>query len=801
MIFPESFEDLIGFTPLREALYDACRLNGTHDRVRDFSMCADRNDLQRELDSLDECFQIMNSRPSLFEWQQAADIQYLLKHLHVEGYFLVEEEWVGVGANLKIYEAFVSALFQDEGSFPHFRSLFPKNPETKTVLNQIYKVIDLQGNLRIDASVTYQKLSIELHRLEREARNQTKAVFKEWKALGYTAENEITIREERLVIPVLAEFKRKVKGFLKDVSATGKVLFMEPAQLVELNNRLKELFAERRRERERILKELTKALKPHAEMLHHGMQSLMEADFIYAKYQLCHRLDAQRPKNIATGNGLVLKSAVHPVLQQELAKQNQKIVPLDIDLSEKRLVVVSGPNAGGKSVVLKTALLLQYAYQCGFFITAKPESEMGFFTYFGIDCGDGQSIVAGLSTFSAHLNTIKNIMNHANEHAFIGLDELGTGTDPRFGAPIAQVVLEQLLQKGSWVIATTHFSQIREWGRNEPAVLQASMAYDAVALKPLYRFIQGKPGSSFALELMRKTGFETSWIQRINELSGRELGKTEDLMLEWERKNQYVSQLIIENEEKHRHLELLMNEYRQLKQKIADKRQLALVQAKKEAQNLLFEANKKIEQTIRIIQENKADKGKTQKARQELDTFKEQINTKKVTVLPNEGVPVNVSNEVAEIPKNWKPILGELVMHDTAEQSGEVVELKKGKALVVFGIVKMWIPLGELRPAKKDLNKKKQAAKGFQWIERQSAFQGELDLRGVRTEEAKSKLTFFLDEAYALGHARVKIIHGRGDGILKKMLREHLKSLNYVKEYANEHTERGGDGCTIIMLN
>ena len=315
------------------------------------------------------------------------------------------------------------------------------------------------------------------------------------------------------------------------------------------------------------MKQLSADIRPFAPLLLQWMKSLTQADFVFAKYQLCANYDAERPQ-AKQQNGLVLKMAFHPVLRRELSKQNQKIVPLDLEMHDKHVVVVSGPNAGGKSVVLKTALLLQYWYQCGFFITARPESQMGHFEYLGIDCGDGQSIIAGLSTFSAHLQNLKNITEHASDRALIGLDELGTGTDPRYGAPIAQVILELLLDKKSFVIATTHFSQIREWGRTENAVLQASMAYDAVALKPLYRFIQGKPGSSFALELMRKTGFEMDWIYRINDLAGKELGKTEDLMLEWERKNQQLEQTLSENLQKSAHLAAMLEEYSRLKFKI-----------------------------------------------------------------------------------------------------------------------------------------------------------------------------------------------------------------------------------------
>jgi len=799
LIYPSSFEDLVGFTPLRIQLQEQCRLPSSAKMASSFSMITDPIRLKNSLDMLDECLAIMESRPSLFEWQYPVDMDNMLKHIHVDGYFLMEEDLLGIASNIKIYDSFVTALYQQQDGFPHFRGLFPKNENTQNVLSSITKVIDEEAHIRLSASPAYQKVCSEINRIEKETRQQTKSIFKEWKALGYTADTEVTIREERLVIPVLAEFKRKVKGFVKDVSATGKVLFMEPSAIVELNNRLKELFAERRRERERILKQLSSEIRPFAPLLLTWMDSLTKADFVFAKYQICSKYEAERPRQ-KDRNGLILKTAFHPILKRELSKQNKNIVPLDLEMDDRHIVVVSGPNAGGKSVVLKTALLLQYWYQCGFFITARPESEMGHFEYLGIDCGDGQSIISGLSTFSAHLENLSNITEHANDKALIGLDELGTGTDPRYGAPIAQVILEQLREKKSFVIATTHFSQIREWSRKEEAVLQASMAYDAIALKPLYKYIQGKPGSSFALELMRKTGFDMDWISRINELAGKDLGKTEDLMLEWEQKNQQLEQTLFENRQKLAHLTAMLEEYGRLKNKISEKRKLAMDQAKKEAELLLAEANKRIEQTIRIIQENKADKNKTSKARNELNRFKTELTNKLNKQIPTAGSVVIEKAEV-EMPANWKPIPGERVKNKDTDQIGEVVELKKDRALVIFGLIKMWIPIQELLPEKSEKKKKAAQTMGFNWADRQSSFQGEMDLRGVRTEEAKAKLTFFLDEAYALGHTQVKIVHGRGDGILRKMLREHLKSLNYVREYVNEHSDRGGDGCTIVHMN
>ena len=600
MIYPTNFESVVGFSAIRQEIVDRCIFDSSKSLAAGFEMSIQTEDISHNLDLLDECNALLQQFPSLFSWQQAKDISPWLKYLHVDGFFLEEEELQGILLVLKQYTRFLTTVQNRSSEYPQFVQLMSANDAVKPCVSVIEQVIDEEANIKLSATPTYQKLSQEINRLEREIRQQTKVIFREWKALGFVADTDVTIREERLVIPVLAEYKRKVQGFVKDISATGKVLFVEPTAILEINNRLKELFAERRREREKILKQVTANLKPHHEGLENLMSSMAVADFVYAKQQVCSRIGAERPIS-QSNTELVLKQAFHPVLKQELGKQNKKIVPLNLTMDQEQVIVVSGPNAGGKSVVLKTALLLQYMYQCGLYICALPDSKLSIFEHLMIDCGDGQSIEEGLSTFSAHLKNLKSMIDIANDRTFIGLDELGTGTDPRYGAPIAQAVLERLVERKSFVIATTHFSQIREWGRNVTSVAQGSMAYDAVHLQPLYTFIMGKPGSSFALELMRKTGFDSEWMERIGMLAGKELGRTEDLMLDLERKTQQLSLQLAENAQRNNQLQQLIEEYAELKAQLLSKKKVVMEQTKKEAQSLLSKANQQIEQTIRII--------------------------------------------------------------------------------------------------------------------------------------------------------------------------------------------------------
>lgn len=468
-------------------------------------------------------------------------------------------------------------------------------------------------------------------------------------------------------------------------------------------------------------------------------------------------------------------------------------MPLNIKLDEtERMMVISGPNAGGKSVALKTTMLLQYMAQHGLHIPASSESTCGIFNHFLIDCGDGQNIDAGLSTFSAHLQNLKKMTDLSAKGCFIGIDEIGDGTDPRFGGPIAQTVLEKLLANDSTVLVTTHFSRLKEWAGKTPGVINAGMAYDTKHLQPLFRLVSGRPGGSFALELLRKTGFGIGMIERVETLSGEESGKAEDLLLSLEQKQKDLDDALAANRNQQEHLERLLAEYGKLKEKLQTKRSEILEQARVKANRMLDEANREIEKTIRIIRENRADKEKTRIARGQLSIHKEKLSK------PEE--PEVVKAEEKPVVVNWLP--GMKVKNKSGDASGEVLEVKKDKLKVAFGLVKMWVPVNELIPAFAEKQDAKHfGTSGFNWVERNAAFSPSSDVRGKNGEEALKEVSGWLDEAFALGQRSLKIIHGRGDGVLRKILRQHFKSLPYIKSYRSESEQQGGDGCTLIELN
>jgi DNA mismatch repair protein MutS2 len=831
--YPSDFERVVGFDGIRASIAQRCKYPSTQELVAAWDMQTTHEAVMLQLDLLDQIHQLNEILPSVLQFQ-GDDISGYLSHLGIENFYLEEEALAAVLASTTTYQKLAVAVQQRADLWTLLAAELPNEDNTKKVVAIIGKVLDEFNQISVRATPQYAKISQEINRLEGEARNVMRGIFREWKGLGFTAETDVTVREERLVIPVLAEFKRRVQGFVKDISATGKVLYVEPTQMLEMNNRLKELFAERRRERERILRIVTAELAPFEMDLQQWMRRLVRMDFALAKWDWCMREGAQRPK-VSEGAQVSLRRAYHPVLRKELKAQKKEAIALSLELNEQRVMVVSGPNAGGKSVVLKTVLLMQYMVQCGLFVTADPESRFGIFDYLGIDCGDGQDIQQGLSTFSAHLQHLKNLLEHASERSLIGMDEIGAGTDPRFGAPIAQAVLEQLLEKGSFVIATTHFSQLREWGMGYSEVVQASMAYDAHALKPLYHLVVGKPGSSFALELMRKTGFDATWIDRIKTLAGKQMGKTEDLMLTLERQNQQLLQQVQTYEEKLKHLEELTASYQHLKDKLQSKRQEYIAAARDEAKKLLADTNQQIENTIRAIREHGAEKEATLKARQKLGAYKTAVETgtvvgagkmeglrgaidfttsknaggKSGTTLKSATGKAEIAPEKSHLadtlpitsPKQLVP--GVLVKSLATEAQGEVLDVKKDKVWVAFGVVKMWVPIAELMLSKNKVGGKSQktgVTGGYQWVERQSNYKTSMDVRGQRMEEATQKVLIWLEEGYSLGHAQVKIVHGRGDGILRKGLKTLLKSVNFVRSYHHETEAEGGDGALIVQF-
>ncbi|MBL7812884.1 MAG: Smr/MutS family protein [Bacteroidetes bacterium] len=796
MIYPQDFETITGFDRIRGMLAQLCRYETSAAMAAEMGFHTDRLVLENMYAETAEWQLLLAESPAMADFSGTADISHLLPGFRIENFYFEEESLFSIRNVCQVFGRMAQWLKKGEEQFPALQARCGQAEHLKQIEEIIRSVLDPKGQLLPFASPAYGKLGTEIDRMEREVRQVTRQIFRQLREAGYTAETDLTIREERLVIPVKAEHKRKLQGFVKDISATGQILYIEPVESLEMNNRLKELYAERRREREKILMQTTARLRPFSEDIHTSMKGLGELDFISARAALAIRLEAVRPK-IEPDMILDLRNARNPLLWLQNEAEKKPTIPLWLKLDkQEHIMVISGPNAGGKSLALKTALLLPYMAQCGLFIPAGEDSRMGVFTAMALDCGDGQSIDEGLSTFSAHLQHLKAMLNLSGPSTLLGMDEIGDGTDPRFGGPIAQAVLEALRDKGCFAIVTTHYSRLKEWGGHSPEVINASMVYDTKALQPLYKLVAGKPGSSFALELLRKTGFEDSIISRVQDLAGEESGKTEELLLDLEQKQHELTALLEENHDKEARLNHLLGEYQKLKEKLETKKAEVMEAARQKARGLLDDANRQIELTIRTIREHGADKMKTTDARNKLRQFAEDKVEKDVLPVPPVANPVALKKAA---PVKWLP--GMQVKSLINEARGEVLEVKKGRLLVSFGLLKMWVEPREVEPATSSGEVKKNNISGFNWVERQAGFSPELDLRGVLADEALKKMNVWLEEAYVLGQYRLKIIHGRGDGILRKVLRQHFKTIPWIRSFHSEKEEMGGDGCTIVELN
>ncbi len=793
MIFPDDFERKTGFDRIRQLLEEHCTSEHSRDLARAIQFNSETKELQAHFALLGEFIAMVRKHPSWPAPASVPDIRPLIDYLRIAGASPSEDQLHSIRRHLGLFEQISKFFEKHKVLFPLLFQKVSTHMRVAEPLAIIQAVIDPDGKMRPNASAEYGRLGKQISDLEREVRRITMSVFQQARDAGLTAETELTVREERLVIPLLAEHKKKIDGLVHDVSARGRILYVEPTASFETNNLLKQKYLDRRREKERILRETADKLRPFLDGIADIGALHAELDLLSAKEHLAGRLHAGIP-NLGKNNQLNLIEARHPVLMLRAVQPLKQVVPLQVELGgENKLLIISGPNAGGKSIALKTILLLQYMVQCGLPVPADPRSVFPVFHHLLLDLGDDQSIDNDLSTYSAHLAAMKRFLEKTSPRALFAIDEMGTGTDPQIGGYMAEAILERLLASGAVGVVTTHYGNLKTFANRNEGVANAAMAYDVEQLRPMYRLVMGKPGSSFAIELARSSGLEEPILQRARNLSSGTGAEVEELLTQLEReKNQYESRLYL-LEEKEKMADQLTLEYRKLKEKIEARREAYLESAKADARKLLENANREIELAIRLIREGKADKESSLKAR-------EKIEAQRVKTAPAKPVK-KVETAPQPMLKGAELLPGHLVRMRETGTRGELIEVKRDKAYVAFGLLKTWVPLAQLEndiaAAKAEKTKR---LGGIDWVSKHQSFSPEMDVRGARGEEAMERITRWLDEAYTLGQPQLRVIHGKGDGILRKLLREHLKKLPFVKSYENEHADMGGDGATLIYL-
>jgi len=595
------------------------------------------------------------------------------------------------------------------------------------------------------------------------------------------------------VIPLLAENKRKIKGFIHDESATGQTVFLEPAEVLDINNELKDLEYMERREIQKILTQLTDKLRPAIPELRKAYHFLGMVDFIRAKAKFAIKTGSSKP-TLSKTRQMEWFNARHPLLESALKQAGKKIVPLTIQLDHnRRLLVISGPNAGGKSVTLKTVAMVQFMLQCGLLIPLDSHSVCTLFDNFFIDIGDEQNIENDLSTYSSHLMSMKFFTQFAEKKTIIFIDEFGTGTEPLFGGAIAEGILLALNQLGTYGVITTHYGNLKQISSRSQGLVNGAMRYDVDKLEPLYQLDIGKPGSSFALEIASKIGISKDIIAYAKDQIGEERVKYDKMLNKLENQVTKYEQLVNENQKKERLLDQRMKEYTQLKETVDQNKKKYIQEAKTEAKALLDEVNKKIETTIRTIKENKADKEVAKVARFEIEELKKKIKPEKILI--QDPVIKVIGGEIQ---------IGDFVRVKDNGAIAEVLAIRKKEAEVSIGELKSTVKLTRLEKiSNTEMKKEKKTYTkriGFDTNSKMLDFSPNLDIRGKRGEEILPVVQSFVDDGYMLGLKDLRIVHGKGDGILREITRNLLKGMSQVAKMEDEHADRGGAGVTLVTL-
>ncbi len=825
-IYPENFETKIGFGRIRDLLKSGCLSSLGKDRVDDINFLTSFNKINFELSATDEFARLVRETDN-FPTNFYFDLRESLSKIRTEGRFLEVGELFDLKRSLETITGIVRFLQnQDETLYPSLKKLIKRVQLFPFIKDRIEKIITQHGNIKDSASPELAQIRRQLHNKQTNVSKRLHSILKQAQRDGLVDEDaSVAIRDGRPVIPVSSAVKRRLGGIVHDESATGKTAYVEPSEVVEMNNEIRELEYAEKREIVKILVEFSDDIRPYLDDLFDLYKFLGTIDFIRSKALLANRMDAIKPM-IENQCQLFWEKAVHPLLKFNLQKEKREVVPLDIQLSpEKHILLISGPNAGGKSVCLKTAGLLQYMLQCGLMIPIDETSRTGIFDQLFIDIGDEQSIENDLSTYSSHLLNMKHFLKNGNERTLVLIDEFGTGTEPMLGGAIAETILDELNQKGCFGLITTHYTNLKHFASSAEGIENGAMMYDSHKMEPLFQLQIGKPGSSFAFEIARKIGLPEDILQDATEKVGKDHihfdKHLRDIVRDkryWESKRQRIRKV-------ERSLDDLAERYETDLSDISKQRKKIVEEAREEAERIISEANKKVENTIREIKESQAEKEKTRAARQNLQEFKEKLEEKKsekdedwinrkIEKLKqkeerrNKKRPEPAEKKKVQPKEKEELAPGDNVKIEGQSTIGEIIELGPKNTIVAFGQLRTSVNRKKLQRVSK--NEAKKELRGTnktlpnvhrKLSDKKMSFKSEIDIRGQRAEEAISNIQAFIDEAIMLDVHELRILHGKGNGILKEVIRNFLKADPIVRSFRDEHVQFGGSGITIVELD
>lgn len=850
MIYPQNFEGKIGFGDIRRLIKGNCLSTLGTEMVDNMAFSDDATTINEWMLQVKE-FRRLQEEDDDFPLQYFFDVRIAVAKLRLENVHIEINDLFDLRRSLDTIHNIVKFLCRTENGeaisdenekakYPALQRLtegvltFPK------IVQRIDQILDKFGKMRDDASPELSSIRRELSHTEGSISRTLHSILRTAQSEGLVDKDVApTIRDGRLVIPIAPGLKRKIKGIVHDESASGRTVFIEPSEVVEANNRIRELEASERREIIRILTEITKEIRPHVKDILQSYRFLAMIDFIRAKAEFAEQTNAIEP-TVENFPHIDWIRAIHPLLQQSLEKQGKKVVPLDIILNnDQRILIISGPNAGGKSVCMKTVGLLQYMLQCGVSIPISERSTTGIFKNIMIDIGDEQNIENDLSTYSSHLLNMKNMMKNANAQTLLLIDEFGGGTEPQIGGAIAESVLKQFCERQAFGVITTHYQNLKHFADNHPNVANAAMLYDRHEMQALFKLSIGQPGSSFAIEIARKIGLPEAVIKDASEIVGSDYIQSDKYLQDivrdkryWENKRQTIHQ-------REKDIERTISRYEENLSDIERRRKEILGKAKQQAEELLQESNKRIENVIKEIRENQAEKEETKRIREELRTFKSEVENidskandediarkiaqiqarkerkakRKEEKAHQAGQPLQQNISIPEKKKQEDITIGSTVRIKGLTSVGKVESINGKMATVIFGDMRTKLRLERLERCEKqektETNNKHENLQSYSISKdtrdaidsRKLNFKQDIDVRGMRGEEALNAITYFIDDAILLGVSRIRILHGKGNGILRQIIRQYLGTVPNVTHFADEHVQFGGAGITVVDID
>lgn len=832
MIYPDTFEQKLNFGKIRELLAEHCLSSLGREWIERMEFSTRFEQVQIWLGQTHEMLK-SELDGSEMPVSYFIDVRQPLKKIRVEGLFMEESELFDLRRSLGTIRDIIRFIkSKNPEEYPHLHDLAANVMVYPAVIDRIDGILNRQGKIKDNASPELGRLRKEIISQQQSVSRRMVSILKQAQQAGLVEPDvSISIRDGRAVIPVLSANKRKLPGIVHDESATGKTTYIEPAEIVEINNEIRELTYAERREVIRILTEISAFIRPYLEELLYAYDFLGIIDFIRAKTRFAQRINGVLPE-LRNEPGFKWLDACHPLLYLQNKPLNKPVVPLNLELSEDdRIVLISGPNAGGKSVCLQTVGLLQYMLQCGLPVPLREGSRMGFYDHIFLDLGDEQSIENDLSTYSSHLLNMKNFVRHSNNRTMVLIDEFGTGTEPMLGGAIAEAVLEQINRQGVYGVITTHYTNLKHYASQTSGIVNGAMQFDTHQLQPLFKLEVGSPGSSFAFEIARKIGLPEPILNAAKERLGEDHINFDKHLREIIRDKRYWEQKRRAVREQERKLDTVSVRYEKELEQLTKERKEILQKAREEAAALLAGANKQIENTIREIRESQAEKERTRLVRKELDEFKEGMDAmgdtatqeklaREMEKLRNrkQRKEPKSAESIREKPLSGSETAAQPAMPDVIAEGdlvklagqpvpGEVMEVKGKDALVAFGQLVTKIKISRLEKIsrttyKKEMRRESSVAAGLaeRIREKKLNFTPDIDLRGMRAEEAIDRVLVHLDEAVMCGVNQVKILHGKGNGILRQMIREQLRTIPFVKKFSDEHIQFGGSGITIVDL-